>query len=206
MLLTPNEVHELTGKARKSDQRVALTHMGIPYKIRPDGTPAVLRTAMEAWTAERSARHDNLVDQETEQPLEESLRHLNPLLLGTTGHALLGTEQIFEAAKPWEVIQGIYFLTKDDQIIYVGQSNNIMRRVGEHINKEFDSYSYIRCTHEALDLVESIYIFSYSPPLNYNKLLGRFITPMSLGTVLDIASVYTAKSTLPVKASNRVME
>ena len=41
--LTRDELIELTGRKRKSEQVRALAEMGIPYRMRPDGTPAVLR-------------------------------------------------------------------------------------------------------------------------------------------------------------------
>jgi len=46
--LSPDELTEITGKTRKSSQIDALRQLGIPFKIRPDGTPLVLRAAMEA--------------------------------------------------------------------------------------------------------------------------------------------------------------
>lgn len=46
--LTPEEVGELTGKERKRAQCDALLQMRVPFQIRPDGSPAVLRAAMEA--------------------------------------------------------------------------------------------------------------------------------------------------------------
>lgn len=47
MLLTRDELHELTGKARSDAQRRVLESMGIPYKARPDGSPAVLRQVVQ---------------------------------------------------------------------------------------------------------------------------------------------------------------
>lgn len=205
MLLNHKEVTELTGRARKSDQRVALTEMGIPYRIRPDGTPAVLRAAVDAWGADK-AQNDSPGTQEAEPTLEESLQHLTPFLMGTTGHALLEDDQILNAAKPWKHESGIYFLIKDDRIVYVGQSTSIMRRIGEHIDKDFDSYSYISCPQEALDLVESIYIFLYRPLLNYHRLLGRFVTPMSLGSALDITSAYERNTSSTSEQTTDIME
>lgn len=46
--LTPEEITELTHRSRKGAQCDALKQLGIPFKIRPDGTPVVLRAAMEA--------------------------------------------------------------------------------------------------------------------------------------------------------------
>ena len=48
------EVAELTGYQRRSGQVRALSFMGIDHKIRPDGTVAILRTAMEACFSMRT--------------------------------------------------------------------------------------------------------------------------------------------------------
>ncbi|GAB1835935.1 DUF4224 domain-containing protein [Achromobacter xylosoxidans] len=48
LTLSQKELLEVTGKARKAGQIAALKHLGIPFKIRPDGSPVVLRAAMEA--------------------------------------------------------------------------------------------------------------------------------------------------------------
>ncbi|WP_420872167.1 DUF4224 domain-containing protein [Achromobacter anxifer] len=48
LTLSQEELIELTGKARKAGQIEALKFLAIPFKIRPDGTPVVLRAAMEA--------------------------------------------------------------------------------------------------------------------------------------------------------------
>lgn len=47
MFLTPDEIVELTGKVRPSAQVRALRTMGVAHRVRPDGTPAVLRTAVD---------------------------------------------------------------------------------------------------------------------------------------------------------------
>lgn len=46
MFLTVAELQELTGRATPAAQRRALDAMRIPYRRRPDGTPAVLRTTV----------------------------------------------------------------------------------------------------------------------------------------------------------------
>lgn len=48
LTLTPDEIVELTARVRKSAQRQTLMQLGIPFQIRPDGSPVVLRVAMEA--------------------------------------------------------------------------------------------------------------------------------------------------------------
>lgn len=46
-LLTPAELHALTGRRQRSAQVRALRGMGIEHKARPDGTLAVLRAHAE---------------------------------------------------------------------------------------------------------------------------------------------------------------
>ncbi|GAB1578625.1 MULTISPECIES: DUF4224 domain-containing protein [Bordetella] len=47
LTLSPDELAEITGKTRKTSQVEILRELGIPFKIRPNGTPVVLRSAME---------------------------------------------------------------------------------------------------------------------------------------------------------------
>jgi hypothetical protein len=47
IVLTKEELAELTGKERPSAQVRALTQMGIPYRKRPDGSPVVFRVHLE---------------------------------------------------------------------------------------------------------------------------------------------------------------
>ena len=47
MFLTKEELQALTGRQRRDAQVAALRQMGIEHKIRPDGSPAVLRAHVE---------------------------------------------------------------------------------------------------------------------------------------------------------------
>lgn len=48
LTLSVIELRDLTGKTRHDAQRRALAFMGVPYRVRPDGSVAVLRIAAEA--------------------------------------------------------------------------------------------------------------------------------------------------------------
>ena len=53
------------------------------------------------------------------------------------------------------VIQGIYCLLQDERIVYIGQSNSIIRRVGFHLGqnrKVFNQFSYIELSDRRDDL------------------------------------------------------
>ena len=61
----------------------------------------------------------------------------------------------------------IYFLIKNNEIVYVGQSTRGIRRIYEHTDKEFDYYNIIKVDKEELDLKETEAIIKFNP--KYNK-------------------------------------
>ena len=62
----------------------------------------------------------------------------------------------------------VYALWKDDEIIYVGKSINVIPRVSTHLkDKDFDSYSYIELNGKnEMDFIESRLILKLQPKLN----------------------------------------
>jgi hypothetical protein len=66
---------------------------------------------------------------------------------------------------------GVYFLIKGERIVYVGQSVNVLARVGSHAgaDKDFDGWNYVRCLPEELDALERHYIDTYRPILNRDR-------------------------------------
>ena len=65
----------------------------------------------------------------------------------------------------------IYFLLKDDEVVYVGQTSNGIVRPLSHRNKDFDTIKIIYCDILELDLLEDKYIVKYRP--RYNKTLNH---------------------------------
>ena len=77
-----------------------------------------------------------------------------------------------------EQIVGIYFLIQHsteeskNKIVYVGQSTNILFRIGAHTyEKKFDSMRYIECNEDLLNILEKHYIKKFSP--QHNKQLYK---------------------------------
>lgn len=66
-----------------------------------------------------------------------------------------------------ENLTGIYFLLKDNHIVYIGKTTNGMRRILTHKDKDFDSYSFFKVKQHELDVVENLNIVYYKPI--YNK-------------------------------------
>ncbi|MFN2455414.1 MAG: hypothetical protein ABR577_14455 [Pyrinomonadaceae bacterium] len=66
-------------------------------------------------------------------------------------------------------VTGIYFLIRGSEIVYVGQSVDIMNRIAQHSRealKEFDSFSMLECPAEYLATLEAYFIFKFRPRLN----------------------------------------
>lgn len=47
MILTPEELQQLTGRKRRDAQARVLRHMGIEHRVRPDGSVVVLRAHVD---------------------------------------------------------------------------------------------------------------------------------------------------------------
>jgi len=69
---------------------------------------------------------------------------------------------------------GIYFLIKNKKIVYVGQSVSVYKRILEHVDKDYDSYYWIKCPKNKLNSVEALYIHLFKPILN------KFIPSLNL--------------------------
>jgi hypothetical protein len=104
------------------------------------------------------------------------------------GPEFLDIEDIVETASKYKPVIGIYFLILDRKVVYIGQSINITSRIGHHFGVyQFDSYSFIECGTEELDLLESVYIQAYLPPLNGRTPTGKVTSPLSANSIIDMA-------------------
>lgn len=65
----------------------------------------------------------------------------------------------------------IYFLIKNNIVVYVGQTKRGVARPFSHKDKEFDSIKLIYCKEEELDILEDKYITKYNP--KYNKTVNN---------------------------------
>lgn len=63
---------------------------------------------------------------------------------------------------------GVYFLFQDDELMYIGTSSLILRRLHAHLRtKDFNNYAFISCeTREEANTLEVEMIKQYKPPLN----------------------------------------
>jgi hypothetical protein len=79
----------------------------------------------------------------------------------------------FDTPDAAPVAAGVYFLFSDNELLYVGLSNNARQRLLEHWRQgeiPFDNFSFIECRHGVYPHVELAYIDALEPP--YNTLYG----------------------------------
>ncbi|KAA0089380.1 GIY-YIG nuclease family protein [Paraburkholderia sp. T12-10] len=92
--------------------------------------------------------------------------------------SLLSVEEIEALSKPFPRHAVIYFLFKEDRIVYVGQSTNVHLRIGSHASgayrKEFDAFSMIDVP-DGIDPteLEFSYIEQFAPIYNFKGLKGK---------------------------------
>lgn len=64
----------------------------------------------------------------------------------------------------------VYFLIKDDEVVYVGQTTKGASRPFSHRDKEYNKIMAINCNKDDLDYFEDFYIKKYMP--KYNKAIN----------------------------------
>lgn len=124
--------------------------------------------------------------------LSGNLSDISPVLK-QTNFSLVPVSEIVRKSSNYGNVCGVYFLIKDSEIVYIGQSINIAARITSHKDKKFDSVSYVTCKRSELDILESLYIIAYNPVLNGEVKAGggvtvRACTPISLDNIIRIFS------------------
>lgn len=77
--------------------------------------------------------------------------------------APLGAKEVFLCP----VTPCVYFLCKEDRIVYIGQSVNLQARLGQHLLlKNFDRVYYMEVREDELNRIEAELIEYYDPELN----------------------------------------
>lgn len=120
-----------------------------------------------------------------------SLTELNALRQARIGsEKIVSAEEVIRASMRYEPFCGIYFLIRDYEIVYVGQSINIFARMADHRrSKSFDSFAYLKCCadKDVLDFLESTYIHIFKPRLNICPRTGAKYAPLNLAKTIQVA-------------------
>lgn len=107
------------------------------------------------------------------EPMDrEARRRINPRrapLPHKRLDALLSAHASNKAKFPYSG-PAVYFLWQGDDLVYVGQTVNLLYRIATHFGEKlitFDHFSYIECAEEDLLNLERRAIFKFDPPMNY---------------------------------------
>lgn len=81
--------------------------------------------------------------------------------------------EIVESSLRYGTGVGIYFLLMEKEVVYVGQTTNLLARLHKHQRdgKIFDAVSFIQCGESHLDNLEAMYIDAFLP--EYNRTTGK---------------------------------
>jgi hypothetical protein len=123
---------------------------------------------------------------ESKLALLEAVGAIGLVSSGLPAQRLLMEIEIVKAATPWEEVCGIYFLVEGNEIVYIGQSVNVYNRVTVHKEKKFSRCAYVECSHDNLDLMESLYIHFFRPKLNGVQGNGLMCAPIPASELMDV--------------------
>jgi hypothetical protein len=83
---------------------------------------------------------------------------------------------------------GIYFLLFDEEVVYVGQSASVCRRIGQHAGvKEFNRVLFMAWPAGDLNRIERAFICALKPPYNFANRSG--LPPVVLYTPTEQAII-----------------
>ena len=127
--------------------------------------------------------------------VKENALSINEICKRLMGCALLTEEQLLKAKEKLPDICAIYFLFKQNTVVYIGQSVHLHRRIGDHMRsgKLFDGFSYIPCSQEYLDILESIYIHAFQPKYNFATNERKHVcAPLQFADLLSLTNIAVA--------------
>ena len=102
--------------------------------------------------------------------MEKELREFTS---GPSDLGLLPRGELLRMSRLSRRLIGVYFLIRNKEIVYVGQSISIYSRVASHhADKEFTHFSYVECPSSHLRSLEALYIAKFSRVLNRRKVLS----------------------------------
>lgn len=145
--------------------------------------------AEDIWLRRNTALNE-LEELEARVKTLKYIERWNPVVSYLTDKTLYLPEAIVEAATNARhlLTSGIYFLIKDQKIIYVGQSISVLSRIKDHQNhRDFDHFTCIPCPKEHLDMLESLYIHFLRPEQNATSKYGVAVAPMTLAQIMTTA-------------------
>jgi hypothetical protein len=130
---------------------------------------------------------EEIAELENKKENIQKIEFMSDAAFKITNKTLASKKTILSAAKPWQNFTGIYFLIHKNKIVYIGQSVNVYFRISSHSGKQFDSFTAIPCPKEHLNVLESLYINMFDPPLNGTQ--DKNYAPLSLEKILKLSII-----------------
>jgi hypothetical protein len=129
------------------------------------------RAVLQANASNRTLAHASV-----ESRIAEGLMHL------------LTADEIVAAAIQRTAVCGVYFLIDLGQVVYVGQSENLHKRLSDHIRqkeKQFDSFHFVECHPALINELEHSYIASLQPKYNALVDIRAARRPLYAASILE---------------------
>jgi hypothetical protein len=135
-----------------------------------DGPPLYQRSEVRKYVEEHLLKRSRGAPFPVLFPVVEPVEKLGPMHVP----ARLRHMAHYLRSVPILGLSGIYFLAHNGEVVYVGQSVNVVARVHGHINeglKDFDSAVFLPAPRRDLDSLECAFINALKP--RHNKNTGR---------------------------------
>jgi len=146
--LTPDELQILTGYKQAKRQREQLERMAIAFIFNAEGRPLVSRS----FKPIRNPQPD-FSNEDTFYCAEKNIQRM------LDGAYIVNVAPIYNGP-------AVYFLYHAEELVYVGKTKQLISRIGQHLDKKFDSFSYLICEEKYLDQFERAAISHFRPKLN----------------------------------------
>jgi hypothetical protein len=158
-----------------------------------EDTIAGAQYALSSLTSEIASARIELLAIKREFQAESHRVEFSELARILTNKQMLTESDIVGQASAMRTYCGVYFLIAEGRVAYVGQSTNVINRIGWHADKKtFDSVAIIPCPKEHLDVVESLYIHMLRPPMNGRSNRGylpeKILAPLTFEEIVAMAS------------------
>ena len=170
-LKTAEEISDLVGSI-SADRIMELANSGYMPHYRIDGgTPIFKVSEVKDWLA------CNLLAKSEGRPFPNAIRVViaAPEVINKPPTTISNVPNLQQLPKHGYQ-PGVYFLCKDDKVVYVGQSVTPGSRVGQHVlspEKDFDRVYLIPVPHSELDDVEATFIHLLLPSQQGGVKSGR---------------------------------
>lgn len=173
-----NHINKIT-----PEQRAAYSAKGVETKRRNKAAAEKVRMDAMAYAGGLKSEIRAL---EAQLHSLERIEAISKIHGQVTNKGLLSLNEIINSSSPWKGVSGVYFLIENKEIVYIGQSNNVFQRIGEHFRKKrFSRYVYIPCAEDGLDILESLYIHIFAPKLNGIFANGIKTAPYSIDSLIQ---------------------